>query len=146
MSVSWQFRDTNRESRCRTRQSHIQIRAMYRRTVNKTTWTNPRYNTKLFYFSVSVFKMLNEQVSIYHERTCEWEYFPEYLQCAMRTGNRFNEIMRTGNGFNTVIMYILPSKQEREYCLKQLEHAFGWNLMFTACVWDLQHNSATQVV
>ena len=26
----------------------------------------------------------------------------------------FNKIMRTGNGFNTVIMYILPSKQERE--------------------------------
>ena len=58
--------------------------------------------------------MPNEQVSIYHERVCEREYFPEYLQCAMRTGNRFNEIMRTGNGFNTVIMYILPSKQEGE--------------------------------
>ena len=58
--------------------------------------------------------MPNEQVSIYHERVCEREYFPEYLQCEMRTGNRFNEIMRTGNGFNTVIMNILPSKQERE--------------------------------
>ena len=33
---------------------------------------------------------------------------------ATRTGNGFNKIMRTGNGFNTVIMYILPSKQERE--------------------------------
>ena len=46
MSVSWQFqvRDTNWESRCRTR--HIQIRTMYRRTVNKTTWSNPRYSTK----------------------------------------------------------------------------------------------------
>ena len=31
-----------------------------------------------------------------------------------RTGNGFNKIMRTSNGFNTVIMYILPSKQERE--------------------------------
>ena len=31
-----------------------------------------------------------------------------------RTGNAFNKIMRTGNGFNKVIMYILPSKQERE--------------------------------
>ena len=29
-------------------------------------------------------------------------------------GNGFNKIMRTGNGFNTVIMYILPSMQERE--------------------------------
>ena len=28
--------------------------------------------------------------------------------------NEFNKIMRTGNGFNKVIMYILPSKQERE--------------------------------
>ena len=33
---------------------------------------------------------------------------------ATRTGNEFNKIMRTGNGFNKVIMYILPSKQERE--------------------------------
>ena len=31
-----------------------------------------------------------------------------------RTGNGFNKIMSTGNGFNQVIMYILPSKQERE--------------------------------
>ena len=114
MSVSWQFRDTNWESHCRTRQSHIQIRTMYRRTVNKSTCSNPRYNTKLFYFSVSVFKMPNEQVSIDHERACEWEYFPEYLQHATRTCNRFNKIMRTGNRFNTVIMNILPSKQERE--------------------------------
>ena len=33
---------------------------------------------------------------------------------ATRTGNRRNKIMRTDNGFNKVIMYILPSKQERE--------------------------------
>ena len=33
---------------------------------------------------------------------------------ATRTGNEFNKIMRTGNGFNKVIMYILPSRQERE--------------------------------
>ena len=44
---------------------------------------------------------------------------------ATRTGNGFNKIMSTGNGFIKVIMYILPSKQERETCLKQLEHAFG---------------------
>ena len=53
-------------------------------------------------------------MSIYHERACEREYFPEYLQRATRTGNGFNKIMRTCNGFNTVIMYILPSKQGRE--------------------------------
>ena len=57
---------------------------------------------------------------------------------AMRTGNGFNK-MSTGNGFNKVI-------RRGKYCLKQLEHAFGWNLMFAACVWDLQHNSVTQVV
>ena len=33
---------------------------------------------------------------------------------ATRIGNKFNKIMRTGNGFNKIIMYILPSKQERE--------------------------------
>ena len=33
---------------------------------------------------------------------------------ATRTGNGINEIMSTGNGFNKVIMYILPSRQERE--------------------------------
>ena len=44
---------------------------------------------------------------------------------ATRTGNEFNKIMSTGNGFNKVITYILPSKQERDYWLKQLEHAFG---------------------
>ena len=31
-----------------------------------------------------------------------------------RTGNGFNKIMSTGNEFNKVIMYILPSRQERE--------------------------------
>ena len=33
---------------------------------------------------------------------------------AMGTGNGFNKIMSTSNGFNKVIMYILPSRQERE--------------------------------
>ena len=33
---------------------------------------------------------------------------------ATRTGNGFNKIMSTGNGFNKVIMYILPSRHERE--------------------------------
>ena len=33
---------------------------------------------------------------------------------ATRTGNGYNKIMSTGNGFNKVIMYILPSGQERE--------------------------------
>ena len=33
---------------------------------------------------------------------------------AKRTGKGFNKIMRTGNGLKKIIMYILPSKQERE--------------------------------
>ena len=33
---------------------------------------------------------------------------------ATRTGNGFYKIMSTGDGFNKVIMYILPSRQERE--------------------------------
>ena len=92
------------------------FRAMFRRTVNKTTWSNPRYNTELFYFSVWVFETPNERVSIYHQRACEREYFPisRSIFNATWTGNGFNKIMRTGNGFNKVIMYILPSKQERE--------------------------------
>ena len=32
----------------------------------------------------------------------------------MYTGNGFNKIMSTGNGINKVIMYILPSRQEKE--------------------------------
>ena len=32
---------------------------------------------------------------------------------ATRTGNGFNKIISTGNWFNKVIMYILPSRQER---------------------------------
>ena len=35
---------------------------------------------------------------------------------AMRTGNGFNKIMSTGNRLK-VIMYILPSRQEREICI-----------------------------
>ena len=61
-----------------------------------------------------IFETPNERVSIYHEWAGEREYFPEYLQRATKSGNGFNKIMRTGNGFNTVIMYILPSKQERK--------------------------------
>ena len=38
---------------------------------------------------------------------------------ATRTGNGFNKIMSTGgNGFNKVIMYILPTRQEREILFK----------------------------
>ena len=37
---------------------------------------------------------------------------------ATRTGYGFNKIMSTGNGFNKVIMYILPSRQEREISLE----------------------------
>ena len=46
-------------------------------------------------------KRMNESIS--------WSIFN-----ATRTGNGFNKIMSTGNGFNKAIMYILPSRQERE--------------------------------
>ena len=64
----------------------------------------------------------------YHEQACEREYFPEYLQRATRTTNRFNKIMRTGNGFNTVIMYILPTKQEREILFEAIRTCVWLNL------------------
>ena len=44
---------------------------------------------------------------------------------ATRTGSEFNKIMRTDNGFNKVIMYIIPSKQEREILFEATR----------ACVW-----------
>ena len=49
--------------------------------------------------------MINERVN---------ESISRSIFNATRTSNGFNKIMRTGNGFNKVIMYILPSKQERE--------------------------------
>ena len=61
------------------------FRTLYRRTVNKTTWSKPQYNTELFSFSVWVFETPNKRASIYHERACEREYIPGYLQ---RTENR----------------------------------------------------------
>ena len=50
MSVVWQFRVTNRSQ------------------VNKRTWSNPRYNMEMFYFSVRVFETPNERASIYPGR------------------------------------------------------------------------------
>ena len=44
---------------------------------------------------------------------------------ATRTGNGVNKIMSTGDGFNKVIMYILPSRQEREILCEAT----------TTCVW-----------
>ena len=68
---------------------------------------------------------------------------------ATRTGNEFNKIMRTGNGFNKVIMYILPSKQEREI-LFEATRTCVW-LKLDVCSMRVRfatqvHNSATQVV
>ena len=40
---------------------------------------------------------------------------------------------------NNCLIFYPPSKKGK-YCLKQLEHSFGWSLMFAACVWNLQHN------
>ena len=59
----------------------FKYRTLYWRTVNKTTWSNPRYNTELLYFSNWVFETPNERGSIYHKQGCEREYLPEYLQC-----------------------------------------------------------------
>ena len=43
-----------------------------------------------------------------------------------KSGSGFNKIMRTGNGFNKGNrVRVRVRKQEREICLKQLEHAFG---------------------
>ena len=65
-----------------------------------------------------------------------------------RTGNGFNKVMRTGNGFDKIIMYILAFKKEREILFEATRTSVwnGWNLVFAACVWDLQHNSATKMV
>ena len=48
---------------------------------------------------------MNERVN----KSISWSIFN-----ATRTGKGFNKIMRTCNGLNKIIMYILPSKQERE--------------------------------
>ena len=88
---------------------------LYRRTVNKTTWSNPRYNMELFHFSVWVFETPNERAIEYLSWTSVWtRVISRSIFNATRTGNGWNKILRTGNGFNKVIMYILPSKQERE--------------------------------
>ena len=79
--------------------------------------------------------IINERVN----ESISWSIFN-----ATRTGKYgSNKIMRTGNGFNKGLGL---GSRKGKYCLKQLEHAFGWNLMFAACVWDLKHNSSTQVV
>ena len=62
---------------------------------------------------------MNERVN----ESISWSIFN-----ATRTGNRFNKIMRTGNGFNKVIMYILPSRQEREILFEATR----------TCVWFIE--------
>ena len=66
-----------------------------------------------------------------NERLNESIQFPEYLQRATRTGN----------GFNTVIMYILPSKQEREILF---EAARTCVLVETLCLQRMRVRFATQ--
>ena len=69
---------------------------------------------------------MNERVN----ESISWSIFN-----ATRTGNGFNKIMSAGNGFNNVIICIFsPPGRKGKYCLKQLEQAFGQNLMFAACV------------
>ena len=57
-----------------------------------------------------------------------------------------NTIMRTGNGFNKVIMYILPSNQEREILFEATRTCVSLKLDVCSMGVRLQHNSATQVV
>ena len=64
---------------------------------------------------------------------------------ATRSGNGFNKIMSTGDRFNKVIMYILPSRQEREILFEATRTCVWLKLCFAACVSDLQHNSAIEV-
>ena len=96
MSVAWQF--SRYKSGVTLQNQTHSLWTSYRRTVNKTTWSNLQYNTELFYFSVWVYERVNESIS--------WSIFN-----ATKTGNGFNKIMSTGNGFNKVIMYILPSNK-----------------------------------
>ena len=52
-----------------------------------------------------------------------------------RTGNGFNKIMSTGNEFNKVIMYILPSRREREILFEASKTCVWLELdVFSMCV------------
>ena len=74
--IHMQFRDTNRESRCRTRN----IREDIVSTNSKPDdLKQSAVNTELFNFSGRVFETPNERGSIYYERMCEREFLPEYL-------------------------------------------------------------------
>ena len=65
---------------------------------------------------------------------------------ATRTGNGFNKIMSTGDGFNKVIMYILPSRQERKILVEATRTCVWLKLCLQhVCEIILQHNSATQL-
>ena len=46
-----------------------------------------------------------------------------------RTGNGFNKIMSTGDGFKKVIMYILPSRQEREILVEATRSSDQLNIL-----------------
>ena len=83
-----------------------QNRTLYRRTVNKTTWNNLRYNMELFYFSVWVFESMWTRVYPRVSST-QRESISRSIFNATRTGNGFNKIMRNGNGFTKVIMFII---------------------------------------
>ena len=64
---------------------------------------------------------------------------------ATRTGNGFNKIMSNGDGFKKVIMYILPSRQEREILLEARTCVWLKLCLQHVCEIILQHNSATQL-
>ena len=67
---------------------------------------------------------------------------------ATRTGhgNGFNEIMSNGDIFKKVIMYILPSRQERKILVEATRTCVWLKLCLQhVCEIDLQHKSATQL-
>ena len=107
--VSWQFPNTNRESRCRTRHIHL-------------GWTNCKQDdlkqSAVWHGIVLLFSLSfrdTQRAGEYLSRTSVWtRVYPKVSSTQQELVDIFNRIMRTGNGFNKVIMYILPSRQERE--------------------------------
>ena len=121
MSVAWQF--SRYKSGVTLNQTHS-LNTLYRRTVNKTTWSNLPYNRELFYFwsefsrhptSRWVF-IMNEHVN---------ESISRSIFNATRTGNGFNKIqwVLTMDLIKQLCIFSPPGRKGK-YRLKQLEHAF----------------------
>ena len=125
MSVAWNF-SPYKSGVTLQNQTHS-LRTLYRRAVNKTTWSKQRNTTELFYFRSEFSRHpTSGRVFIMNERVNE--SISRSVFNATRTGNEFNTIMSTGNGFNKVIMYILPSRQEREILFEATRTCFWLEL------------------